>query len=147
MPRQRPSRWAIENIEYTQADILELGSLDKRFDIISSSGVLHSLAEPEHFWLEFSRQAEAGLRAREIFESDNPDTFAGMMSFRSRSDRDKLIHAFPSDATEQKRTWCERLPAMTAMSHYGPRFLKLICRSSLGEERKLCKSIYEMVLA
>jgi SAM-dependent methyltransferase len=39
-----------DNIQYAQADILELGSIDRRFDIISSSGVLHHLADPENGW-------------------------------------------------------------------------------------------------
>ncbi len=40
----------VGNIEYAQADILELGGLDKRFDVISSSGVLHHLSDPERGW-------------------------------------------------------------------------------------------------
>jgi 2-polyprenyl-3-methyl-5-hydroxy-6-metoxy-1,4-benzoquinol methylase len=34
-----------EHIEYAQADILKLGSLDRRFDLIEISGVLHHLAD------------------------------------------------------------------------------------------------------
>jgi len=34
------------NIEYAQADIMELGTLERRFDIIESVGVLHHLGEP-----------------------------------------------------------------------------------------------------
>ena len=40
----------LHNIEYAQADILELGSLGRTFDVISSSGVLHHLADPERGW-------------------------------------------------------------------------------------------------
>jgi ubiquinone/menaquinone biosynthesis C-methylase UbiE len=47
--KQKTQAMGIDNIEYAQADILELG-LDKRFDIISSSGVLHHLADPEKGW-------------------------------------------------------------------------------------------------
>jgi ubiquinone/menaquinone biosynthesis C-methylase UbiE len=39
--KQKTRVLGIHNIEYAQADILELSRLDKRFDIISSSGVLH----------------------------------------------------------------------------------------------------------
>jgi 2-polyprenyl-3-methyl-5-hydroxy-6-metoxy-1,4-benzoquinol methylase len=34
-----------DNIEYAQADILELGSI-RKFDLIEASGVLHHLADP-----------------------------------------------------------------------------------------------------
>ena len=36
----------IKNIEYLQADILQLKKLDRRFDIIESSGVLHHMKDP-----------------------------------------------------------------------------------------------------
>jgi SAM-dependent methyltransferase len=38
------------DIEFAQADILELGGLERRFDIISSSGVLHHLGAPDRGW-------------------------------------------------------------------------------------------------
>jgi len=40
----------ISNIDYMQADILELGSLDKQFDVIESAGVLHHMADPLAGW-------------------------------------------------------------------------------------------------
>ena len=36
----------IKNIEYLQADILQLNKLDRKFDIIESSGVLHHMKDP-----------------------------------------------------------------------------------------------------
>ncbi len=36
----------VEGIEYAQADILELGSLTRRFDLIESVGVLHHMKDP-----------------------------------------------------------------------------------------------------
>ena len=38
------------NIEYGQADILQLGSLGRSFDLIECSGVLHHLADPFAGW-------------------------------------------------------------------------------------------------
>ena len=40
----------IENIKYFQADILDLKKLDKKFDIVESSGVLHHMADPVAGW-------------------------------------------------------------------------------------------------
>ena len=37
-------------IEYAQADILKLASLERRFDVIDTSGVLHHMADPFEAW-------------------------------------------------------------------------------------------------
>ncbi|GAA5316131.1 MAG: hypothetical protein AseanaTS_13360 [Candidatus Pelagadaptatus aseana] len=39
-------KYKLDNIEFIQADILNLGNFDKRFDIIECSGVLHHMADP-----------------------------------------------------------------------------------------------------
>jgi Flp pilus assembly protein TadD/2-polyprenyl-3-methyl-5-hydroxy-6-metoxy-1,4-benzoquinol methylase len=47
----RKSREAgVDNIRYAQADILELASLDRKFDRIEASGVLHHLSNPSQGW-------------------------------------------------------------------------------------------------
>jgi SAM-dependent methyltransferase len=48
--RRKTRELGLRNIEYAQADILELGTIDRRFDIIESVGVLHHLAEPTAGW-------------------------------------------------------------------------------------------------
>lgn len=40
----------VESIEYAQADILNLGSLDRRFDVIECIGVLHHMDNPLAGW-------------------------------------------------------------------------------------------------
>ena len=40
----------VSNIEYAQADIMELGGIDRQFDNIESSGVLHHLEDPLAGW-------------------------------------------------------------------------------------------------
>lgn len=48
--KRKTRAMGLNNIEYAQGDILELGSLGRTFDVISSSGVLHHLADPEQGW-------------------------------------------------------------------------------------------------
>jgi 2-polyprenyl-3-methyl-5-hydroxy-6-metoxy-1,4-benzoquinol methylase len=48
--RRKTRELGLRNIEYAQADILELGILGRTFDSIESVGVLHHLAEPMTGW-------------------------------------------------------------------------------------------------
>jgi 2-polyprenyl-3-methyl-5-hydroxy-6-metoxy-1,4-benzoquinol methylase len=47
--RKTPAALA-QRIDYAQADILNLDSLHRRFDIVDSTGVLHHMAEPLEAW-------------------------------------------------------------------------------------------------
>jgi len=40
----------VDNIRYGHADLLRLGSIDRRFDVVEAVGVLHHLADPEAGW-------------------------------------------------------------------------------------------------
>ena len=48
--RRKADELGIEDIEFAQADVLELAALDESFDIIDCSGVLHHMAEPKKGW-------------------------------------------------------------------------------------------------
>jgi 2-polyprenyl-3-methyl-5-hydroxy-6-metoxy-1,4-benzoquinol methylase len=48
--RRKTEELGITNIQYAQADILELGAIARTFDIIESGGVLHHLADPFVGW-------------------------------------------------------------------------------------------------
>ena len=48
--RDRAQMHGITNVDFRQGDILKLGALKERFDYITSSGVLHHLADPEQGW-------------------------------------------------------------------------------------------------
>ncbi len=48
--RRKSRAQGLTNVEYAQADILKLGSLDRRFDVIEAVGVLHHLSDPEAGW-------------------------------------------------------------------------------------------------
>lgn len=48
--KRKTEELGIKNIEYAQADIMQLESTGRRFDIIESVGVLHHLADPKAGW-------------------------------------------------------------------------------------------------
>ena len=48
--RRKSRELGLTNIDYGQADILKLGALDQRFDVIETVGVLHHLADPAAGW-------------------------------------------------------------------------------------------------
>jgi len=48
--RRKTLEMGVTSIEYAQADLLNLGAIDRRFDVIESVGVLHHLADPWSGW-------------------------------------------------------------------------------------------------
>lgn len=56
---KRKSDAAGVNIDYAQADILEL-PIDRSFDIVESTGVLHHLADPLRGWAHLTRLVKPG---------------------------------------------------------------------------------------
>ncbi len=48
--RRKTNELGINNIEYMQADILDLVKLEQKFDIIESAGVLHHMEDPMEGW-------------------------------------------------------------------------------------------------
>ena len=48
--KRKSQELGLDNIEYAQADIMKLEFLDRDFDIIESTGVLHHLADPLAGW-------------------------------------------------------------------------------------------------
>ncbi|WGR94179.1 methyltransferase domain-containing protein [Bradyrhizobium sp. ISRA443] len=62
--RRKTRELGLRNIEYAQADILELGAIDRTFDHIESVGVLHHLAEPTAGWRVLVSLLRPGGRIR-----------------------------------------------------------------------------------
>ena len=90
----------ISNIEYIQADILDIESMDKQFDVIESTGVLHHMAYPLAGWKILTDRLKAGglmkiglyselarkpiIEAREIIsEMGLPQTKEAILKFRA----------------------------------------------------------------
>jgi SAM-dependent methyltransferase len=47
---RRARELGVDNIRFRQADILALGAIDERFELIEASGVLHHMEDPEAGW-------------------------------------------------------------------------------------------------
>jgi 2-polyprenyl-3-methyl-5-hydroxy-6-metoxy-1,4-benzoquinol methylase len=98
--KRKTSELGVENIEYSQADILALSSWNERFDLIECSGVLHHLEDPFEGWrilaglrnpgamMRIGLYSEAGrravVRARELIAAEGfaPDA-AGIRACRA----------------------------------------------------------------
>jgi 2-polyprenyl-3-methyl-5-hydroxy-6-metoxy-1,4-benzoquinol methylase len=48
--KRKTQELGLTNIDYAQADILKIGDIVRRFDVISAIGVLHHLADPFNGW-------------------------------------------------------------------------------------------------
>ena len=65
--KRKTEELGLQNIEYMQADILDLGKLEKKFEIVESSGVLHHMNDPIAGWkilagcLKFGGLMKVGL--------------------------------------------------------------------------------------
>ena len=58
--KRKTEELGIKSIDYMQADILDLGKLDRKFDIIESVGVLHHMDEPIAGWKILTDCLEVG---------------------------------------------------------------------------------------
>ena len=98
--KRKTEELAVENIKYMQADILDLGKLNRQFDIIESSGVLHHMNDPVMGWrvltscLKQGGLMKVGLYSKsarqhiikireEIAQSGIGPNYVDMKSFRS----------------------------------------------------------------
>jgi 2-polyprenyl-3-methyl-5-hydroxy-6-metoxy-1,4-benzoquinol methylase len=108
--KRKTEELGVQNIEYMQADILDLNKLNKQFDIVESSGVLHHMNDPLVGWKvltncvkpgglmniglysELARQHIVTLR-KEISQSGIGSSASAMKSFRNAIiDSDKEHH-------------------------------------------------------
>lgn len=98
--KRKTKELGIPNIEYLQADILDLSKLNRQFDVIESAGVLHHMEQPMDGWKvlvdclkvgglmniglysELARQHIVKMR-NEISQSGTESSDAAMKSFRS----------------------------------------------------------------
>jgi SAM-dependent methyltransferase len=68
--RRKAEEMGLNNINFAQGDILELGGLSRSFDLIECSGVLHHLADPWEGWRVLLARLRPGGRMRLGFYSE-----------------------------------------------------------------------------
>ena len=69
--KRKTEELGLQNIDYMQADLLDLGNLDKKFDIIESAGVLHHMSDPMAGWRVLTDCLEPGGLMRIGLYSDS----------------------------------------------------------------------------
>ena len=58
--KRKAQELGLQNIDFMQADILDLAKLDKKFDIIECSGVLHHMNDPMAGWRVLTDRLKTG---------------------------------------------------------------------------------------
>lgn len=61
---RRAGELGLRNVEFAQADVLELEGLDRRFDVIECSGVLHHMQDPAEGWRVLAGRLNPGGRMK-----------------------------------------------------------------------------------
>ncbi len=107
--KRKTEELGVTNIEYMQADIMDLELLERKFDLIESSGVLHHMANPLEGWKVLTRCLKPGglmkiglyserarrhivLLRQEITDSQFSVNDADMRLFRSQLIKSELAH-------------------------------------------------------
>ncbi len=77
--KRKTKELKISNIEYAQADIMELVSIDRQFDLIESVGVLHHLLDPLAGWRNLTSLLRPGgiMKIGLYSESARQDVVSG----------------------------------------------------------------------
>lgn len=123
-------------IEYAQADLLALGGIDRRFDVIEAVGVLHHLADPPAGW----RSLLPLLKPRGFMS-------VGLYSAAARLDlaearaaiaEDGFSGATPAEIRRARRYLMERADRHGAVLERPDFFTVSTCRDLLFHAREQC---------
>jgi SAM-dependent methyltransferase len=125
--RRKTRELGLRNIDFAQADILELGALGRSFDSIESVGVLHHLAAPAMGWRVLVSLLRSGGRmriglyseaARRLIVEARADIAA--RGYRATSDD---IRRFRQDVLSHPQRWRDLIAAPDFYSMSGCRDL------------------------
>jgi tetratricopeptide (TPR) repeat protein/2-polyprenyl-3-methyl-5-hydroxy-6-metoxy-1,4-benzoquinol methylase len=134
---------AITNIEYAQADILQLGALTRTFDIVTSVGVLHHLDDPFLGWQTLLSRVRPGGFMRLGFYSKvarrsvvKTREFIAARGYTSAPDE---IRRFRRDIsareTERELRWLSKVPDFYSTSE---------CRDLVFHVQEHCLTLSEI---
>lgn len=152
---QRKTReLGLKNIEYRQADLLSLGALNERFDLVECSGVLHHLEDPFAGWrvlaglrkpggvMRIGLYSEAGrravVRARELiaaegFAPDLEGIRACRAAIRARAEHDPLLATLARNEDFYSTSGCRDLMFHVHGHRFSlPQVESMIARLGLG---------------
>lgn len=85
--RRMATKLGVESVDFVQGDILDVGSLDRRFHVVESTGVLHHMADPIAGWRALRDCMEPGglMRVGLYSEHARADVMAAREQIRTRS--------------------------------------------------------------
>ncbi len=111
------------HIEYAQADILNLASIDRSFDIVDASGVLHHMADPFEAWrLLLSLVRPGGLMHLGFYSETGRGDVVAAREFVAR-------HGFGTTPAEIRRCRQELLKTpLASLSRFNDFFTTSECR-------------------
>ncbi len=110
--RRKTKELKIANIDYAQADLMELGTIGRTFDVVDASGVLHHLADPFAGWRLLLGLLRPGgvMRVALYSELARRDIVAGArMDRRARRRRRRRRRSAGSAMSCRRRQLCSRL--------------------------------------
>lgn len=100
--RRKVEAYGVSNVEFMVADILDLGQLDRQFNIIECVGVLHHMADPMEGWRKLlGRLAPGGIAYIGLYSAISRVNIA---SLRKSPD-----HPGPGCTDQQARIWRQNL--------------------------------------
>lgn len=139
--RDKSVTMGLRNVDYAQADILELDSLRGSFDIIVSSGVLHHLSSPEEGW----NKLLSLLRANGCMQV----ALYSALGRRNVSVAQKWLarHGYGATLNDIRRARQELMnagaqePGLGAVVHFSDFYSTSECRDLLLHSQEICFTI------
>ena len=118
--KRKTDELRLSNIDYMQGDILQLHSIDRQFDLIESTGVLHHMADPKVGWAELVQRLKPGglmkIALYSEFARGDIETARGTIKHLDLASDQKSIKSFRQQIKD--RTHPDLFPLTTWSDFY-----------------------------